>query len=81
MHLNLKIQVMQKCSYTDTIGKLIYKGAVAMVGASVLDGTRSVEISDLVTHDLFAKSKLWSYCDASCSNGGHHIAEKVLCIN
>ena len=69
---------MQKCSYTDTIGKLIYKGAVAMVGASVLDGTRSVEISDLVTHDLFAKR---SYCDASCSNGGHHIAEKVLCIN
>ncbi|KAL5496822.1 hypothetical protein EMCRGX_G013184 [Ephydatia muelleri] len=34
------------------------KGAVAMVGASVLDGTRSVEISDLVTHDLFAKT----YC-------------------
>ena len=58
-----------------------------MVGASVLDGTRSVEISDLVTHDFFPKkSQLWSYCDSSCSNVGqfsyyYHITEKLLCIN
>ena len=30
-----------------------------MVGACVLDVTRSVEISDLVTHDFFAKSQLY----------------------
>ena len=34
------------------------KGAMAMVGASVLGGTRSVEISDLVTHDFFPKKSV-----------------------
>ena len=38
-----------------------------MAGASVLDGARSVGISDLATHDFFQKRQLFTaiYCECS----------------